>query len=366
MKSHSTVLLCSFLIIFLLSCEQKQGNFTSVKQENAYIYGVWKAPTEKSAKEAIAGVSARIDTHAKNHSPDTITQDEEPQQQKNTELKDGESQHPTELEAVSKTLPYLMTAAPETLLPKDKEVTDWVRARKPSTYNIETLYRDRVEPTEIYKNYGFQRQAEVEYQSRKFGSRPFILVEIFDMGTRENAFGIFSVNSYARPKLTWIGSDAIISGKYLRFWKGKYFIQIEGYAIATGIREGMIALAKVTAKKIQDPQQKIPLLKLLPVPYIRGTAKLYPTNWALRQVNKSLPSIIPQLTNETFGVLAQYNIDSKKSINHYIIFVIRYPNVAEAQSAYTQYQTTLMSENIPFETNSKNQAILIDEQFAEP
>lgn len=361
MKRISTILLGSFFILIFLSCQQEQGNLTSVSQENAYVFGVWKAPTAKSAKQTLADVSARIDDYTNIQLPLTITQNEE-----NTALKDSDSKH-TEAETVYRTLPYSTAAAPETLLPKDGEITDWVRAGKPTTYNTETLYRDRVVPTKIYHHYGFQRQAEVEYQSPKFGSVPFILLEIFDMGTPENAFGMFSVNSYPHPKFEWVGCKAIITGKSLRFWKGKYFIQIEGYAIATGIREGMVSLARVTAKKIQDPPQKIPFLELLPTQHIRGSEKLFYTNWALHEVYMSAPKITPQLTDKSIGILAQYKgTRSKKSANPYIVFVIRFPNVADAQSAFEQYSHALMAEKTPFEIDSQNWTILINEQFAEP
>lgn len=366
MKLISIILFGSFFITIFLSCQQEQGNLTSVSQENVYVFGVWKAPTAKSAKQTLADVSVRIDDYTNNQPPLTSTQNEENQPQENTELKDSESKR-TEAETVYRTLPYSTAAAPETLLPKDDEITDWVRAGKPTTYNTETLYRDRVVPTEIYHHYGFQRQAEVEYQSPKFGSVPFILLEIFDMGTPENAFGIFSVNSYPHPKFEWIGCKAIISGKSLRFWKGKYFIQIEGYAIATGIRKGMIAIARATAQKIQDPPQKVPLFELLPTQYIRGSEKLFYTNWALREVYKSAPNTVPQLTNKSIGILAQYKDNrSKKSVDPYFVFVIRFLTVAEAQSAFVQYSHALMSEKTPFEMDPQNWTILINEQFAEP
>ena len=328
--------------MFFLSCQEEQVSLTLVNQESEYIFGVWKAPTTKSAQEAIAAISANIQTIGFNK--------EAPQ---------------NSVGGLSNTLPYLTTAAPETLLPDDGEITDWLRVGKPTTYNTETLYKDRIVLSniypEIYHNYGYQRKAEVEYQSPKFGSVPYILLEIFDMGTPENAFGIFSVNSYPHPKFEWVGCKAIISGKYLWFWKGKYFIQIEGYAIATGIRKAMVALAQATAKRIQDPPQKIPFLDLLPVQYIRGSEKYFKTDWALHQVNKSLPSPFPQMTDDTVGISVQYNSRSKNPTHPFNVFVLRFPNVSAAQSAYSQYRDALMLENVPFETDSENGAIHINE-----
>ncbi|MCY4403937.1 MAG: hypothetical protein OXD54_15330 [Candidatus Poribacteria bacterium] len=347
MKHTGVICICSILIMFLLSCQEERGNFTLVNQENVYIFGVWKAPTTKSANEALSAISANVQ--------DKVT----------AQIKENGKE-----EVVYKMLPTLTTAAPETLLPQDGEITDWVRAQKPTTYTPETLYKDRIllseDDRDIYYNYGFKRKTEVEYQSSKFESIPYILLEIFDMGTPENAFGIFSVYSYPQPKFEWVGCKAIISGKYLWFWKGKYFIQIEGYAIATGIRKAMVALAEATAKRILDPPQKIPFLEILPNQYIRGSEKYFKTNWALRQVNKSLPNPFPQLTDDTVGISAQYNIRSNNPTHPYNIFVIRFPDVSTAQSAYSMYRDTLKGENLHFVTDTENGAIQINEQYSEP
>ena len=348
MKHARAIWICFLFTMFLLSCQGERGNLTSVHHENEYIFGVWKAPTTDSAQEAIAAISASIQKIAQ----------------------DKHSRKNGEVTSTYNALPILTTAAPETLLPEDGEITDWVRAGKLTTYDSETLYKGKIilseDDRDIYRNYGMQKQAEVEYQSSKFGSVPYISFEIFDMGTPENAFGIFSVHNYPHPKFEWIGCKAIISGKYLWFWKGKYFVQVEGYEIATGIRRAMVSLAEVTAKRIQDPPQKVPFLELLPHQYIRGSEKFFKTDWAFHQVNKSLPKPFPKLTDNAIGVSAQYNVRSKNPTLPYHVFVIRFPNISAAQSAYALYRDTLISENVTFETDSKNGAILIDEQFSKP
>ena len=348
MKFRNVFCIYFLSISIFISCGSEQGNLTSVNHENMYVFGVWKARTTKDAQEVITVLSENIQSYSQK------------KKQHDSTLPNNDG------DVTNSTLSYLTTAKPETLLPNDGEIKDWVRANKPTTYNTETLYLDRYVPSEIYPeiyhHYGFQAQAEVEYQSPKFGSEPYILLEIFDMGTPENAFGIFSVSSYPQPKYEWIGCKAIISGRNLWFWKGKYFIQIEGYAIATGIRKAMVELGQVTAKRIKDPPQKIQLMQLLPTQYIRGSEKLFTTNWALHQINKTLPETFPQLVEDAIGVMGQYiTKDSKKTAEPYHVFVIRFPNVDTAESVYTQYRNDLMSENVLFETDTENGAILIKE-----
>ena len=343
--------ICAFFISIsiLISCGSEQGNLTSINHEDGYIFGVWNAPTTKDVNRVIADISENIRTYDKKSTP---------QQQSGT-LQDSDDA------ATNSALLYVTSVKPDTLLPKDGEIKDWVRANKPTTYNTENLYNDRYVPSEIYPeiyhHYGFQSQAEVEYQSPKFGSEPYILLEIFDMGTPQNAFGIFSVSSYPYPKYEWVGCKAIVSGRNLWFWKGKYFIQIEGYAIATGIRKATIELAQIIAKRIKDPPQTIPFLELLPTQYIRGSEKSFSTDWALHQINKTIPQTFPQLEEGAIGVLAQYNIsDSKNSTEPYHVFIIHFPNVESSQSSFAKYRNDLKSENTSFESDIGNRSILIN------
>lgn len=361
MQNIGSILLCIFIFV-LLSCQQQQGNYTTVSHAGAYIIGAWKVSSEKNAKEVVTGVLNRIRTSSEMNP--SITQEDDIQQQQKTVSIDKSSKS-----EAYRPLQFTTSTSPENLIPQNGDTTDWVHAGKISTYNIETLYKDRFVSPKVYYspkvfyNYGFQTQAEVEYQSPKHRSVPLILVEIFDMGTPENAFGIYSVSSYPNADFEWIGCKAIISGNYVRFWKGKYFIQIEGYEFATPIRNGMIALAQAVAKKIQDPPQKIPLFKQLPVPYIDGSEKFFANNWSLRNINKSLPSIIPQLTDRTLGVYARYyNSKPKDTMTTYTVFLFRFPSTKEAESAYIKYRTTLMSDNVSFKTDSQTGAILINEQ----
>ena len=258
--------------------------------------------------------------------------------------------------------------APEHLLPADDEAAGWVRSRAPSTYHGTTLYRDRPTAPALYYAYGFQQQAEVEYQNPRFGSKPLILLEIFDMETPENAFGIYSFNTYPQAKFEWVGSSAMLSGGYLRFSKGKYFIQIEGYEFATGIRDGMIMLAKSVAARIKAPstlsskRDWASILRLLPNNKVNGSVKLFRTNWALSQIYSTLPESVPQLNDEAIGISALYkeDYDSAKWMDARIVFILCFPEPSMAESAYTLYRQALAERSVPVEIGVSGE-ILINE-----
>ena len=311
-----TLSICLFLSLVLISCGTEQGDWTAVQREGRYIYGVWHGATAKKAEQMLLELAENI---------------------KDASVLSRESS--TTKEGVK------TTVAPEHLLPNDGELLGWVQSRAPSTYQGKTLYRDRaispVASPDLYYAYGFERQAEVEYQAPQFGSKPLILLEIFDMGTPENAFGIYSFYTYPRMTFEWVGAKAMLSGGYLRFAKGKYFVQIEGYEFATGIREGMIALAKAVAAQIKDPPPKPRMLALLPNnKKIHGSTKLFRSNWALSQIYSTSPANVPQLADTALGVSAYYqnSTDSTNWMDAQIVFIVRFPDTATAESAYIRYR----------------------------
>lgn len=325
-----------FLSLMLISCSGEQGDWTAVQQEGEYIYGVWHSATVKKAEQTMLKVVENI---------------------KSASIL---SEEPSPIEEVEQ-----ITISPEHLLPGDGEFLDWVQSRAPSTYQGKTLYRDRAASPDLYHAYGFQRQAEVEYQAPQFGSKPLILLEIFDMGTPENAFGIYNFHTYPQAKFEWVGSKAMLSGGYLRFSKGRYFIQIEGYEFATGIREAMVAIAKAVASEIKDPPPKPRILMLLPSNKVSGSVKLFRSNWALRQIYSTLPVNVPQLSDPALGISARYrdNVDSGNWMDAQIVFIIRFSDTSAAESAYTLYRDAVIKGTVPFEAGTSG-AILTNQGYA--
>ena len=347
MKSQSTYIthrlpclpvgMLLFVSLILISCGGEQGNWTAVHQESEYIYGVWHSTTAKKTQQVILDVGENI----KNGS--TLLEQS---------LTAG---------ALRQT-----TVPPVQLLPSDGELSGWVQSGAPSTYEGKTLYRDRASSPDLFYAYGFEKQAEVEYETPQFGSKPLILLEIFDMGTPENAFGIYNFHIYPQMKFEWVGSKAMLSGDYLRFSKGKYFIQIESYELATGIREGMITLAKIIAAEIKDPPSEPQILALLPsVNKVSGSVKLFRSNWVLSQIYSTLPVNVPQLTDTALGVSARYQ-ENTKSINWmdtHIVFIIRFADASTAESAYTVYRDSVMKGTVPFEVGTRG-ALFVNESTA--
>ena len=307
----------AFYPLFFLSCHTEQGNYTAVNQYGHYVYGVWNARTAKAAEKLSHQIVQACASESPQINPLSIS----------------------------------TTARPIDLLPADKEASHWVRSRKPSSYTRENLYNDVLGGNaELYRTYGFVEQANVEYQTPQLGSSPLILVEIFDMRSPENAFGLYSFNRYPQDNFEWVGSKAILSGDFLSFRKGKYFVQIEGYEFAGAITEGMKALAKATANRIKDaPSQKPFLLKLLSQKdQVPNSERYFLSDSVLRETYRSLPENVLKFGANTTGVSAMYfhKSASTAQLDTMIAFVIRYEVESEAKAAYEVYQEYLRANAI--------------------
>ena len=318
-------------VLIFLSCRAEQGNYTAVNHNGQYLYGIWQARTIKAAEN----LSRQIETAYAPESP--------------------------QLER----LPITTIVNSINLLPKDGQAADWVRSREPSTYTGEHLYKDVIGGNAgLYHAYGFVEGANVEYQTPKLGSKPLILVEIFDMGTPENAFGRYSFDRYPEDRHEWVGSKAILLSDQLSFCKGKYFIQIEGYEFASAIKDGMKALARVIANHIKDaPDPKPLLLKLLPKNnQVRYSEKYFPSNLLLRETYRFLPESLLKFGANPSSVSAMYHHKSSDLdwSDAMIGFIIRYETESDAKGAYEVYKGYL-HENATFVNSTQAGGLIAKE-----
>jgi hypothetical protein len=112
---------------------------------------------------------------------------------------------------------------------------------------------------ELYRSYGFKLLMVRRYV--KMGHPPLI-VEIFDMGSSEDAFGVFSYETGDEEVSIGQGSD--FGGGLLRFWKGKFFINVYAEQEAPSAKQDVLNLGRTIADSIKQEGKKPKLINLLP------------------------------------------------------------------------------------------------------
>lgn len=114
-------------------------------------------------------------------------------------------------------------ASLESLLPS-KLPEGWSLIDGPHPYTRKTLFEHVNGQAELYLKYGYQGSVFAAYQHTEKRERQ-IEIDIYDMGSVLQAFGIFSRSRTEDPP-GGIGLDSCVDDRSLLFYKGKYYVML--------------------------------------------------------------------------------------------------------------------------------------------
>ncbi|MGD9995267.1 MAG: DUF6599 family protein [Salinivirgaceae bacterium] len=158
------------------------------------------------------------------------------------------------------------------LLPENKSCGDWLAVGQTEHYQSDELYFLINGGADLYLEYGFK---EVVAQSYQNNANEKISVEIYDMGSSEAAFGIYSLSKSAQGETANLGDFSVKTSNSLLFTSGSYLVLMRSAAASASVREGFCLLAESILNKNSakgDMPALIDHLKLNAdeVRYVRG------------------------------------------------------------------------------------------------
>jgi hypothetical protein len=223
------------------------------------------------------------------------------------------------------------------LLPQKAE--DYLAAGKDEIYDRNTSFRYMDGAAELYRSYTFKLLMVRKYAK---ANHPSILVEFFDMGSSEDAFGIFSYETGEEDVKIGQGSD--YGGGLLRFWKGKYFVNVFAERETPATKKDILAIAEAIAKNIKQDGLKPKLIQFLPEEDLSERSLRY---FHLHQVLNhhyflSHQNIL-RLGEGTNGILATYLPQQTKEKT--FLLLIQYSTKGQAESAFQSFLKAYMPES---------------------
>ncbi|MFC1530155.1 DUF6599 family protein [Gemmatimonadota bacterium] len=137
------------------------------------------------------------------------------------------------------------------LVPQPDTDQGWQWDFEPEVFTPENLYEYINGEAEVYNDYEFIEMVTASH-ARHDDPLASVTFDIYDMGTILNAFGIYS--NYRRPELTFgeIGEEAIVSDLNLRFWKGRFFVQVNAGSMEEVVKNALPAYAAKIADSIKQ------------------------------------------------------------------------------------------------------------------
>ncbi len=143
------------------------------------------------------------------------------------------------------------------LLPQ--QIGDYKPDGKEEFYDRQTSFRYMDGAAELYRSFAFKGLMVRRYLKP---NSPAVIVELFDMGLAEDAFGIFTFETGGEDMGVGQGSD--YGGSLLRFWKGKFFVNVYAEQEVPSTKQDVLEIAKAIARSLGEEGQKPKLIQYLP------------------------------------------------------------------------------------------------------
>lgn len=160
------------------------------------------------------------------------------------------------------------------LLPHSSEIPGWQMADKPYRYSPEELYEYINGEAESFLAYGFVSLKGVNYSPGSDNSE-FVTVDIYDMGEKLNAFGMFQSKRGSESSSPEIGTASYRRNGYLAFYKGRHYVEILSFVKSEQWKEQHLVIAQEVAEKIKGDALPPHELSYLPESHRVGGSERY-------------------------------------------------------------------------------------------
>jgi len=218
------------------------------------------------------------------------------------------------------------------------ETKGWTWDGKDETFNNQTIFKYIDGAGELYLAYGFRGLTVRRFEGP---GKPLLVAEIYEMGSSEDAYGVFTFER--QEEEADVGQGSEFGGGLLRFWKGVYFVSVYGEGEGAEMDSAVLELGKRIAESIKVPGSKPALLGFLPdKTFGLDTANMYffRSHVLLNQRFFVAHQNILQLGRDVEAVMGPYDREGKRM--HLVL--VRYPSNKRAQDAFQTFVRAYMPE----------------------
>src|SRR4030042_2566564 len=218
------------------------------------------------------------------------------------------------------------------------EAGGWKWDGKEMKYDSRTLFKYIDGAAELYLAYGFQNLTVRRFEKPK---QPPLMVELYEMVSSEDAYGVFSFEH--QDDAVGIGQGSEFGGGLLRFWKGKYFVSIYAEGEGAGLEPALLVTGRATANSIRASGPEPRLIGFVPgkdLGLVDRSLRYLKSHVLLNQRFFISHQNILHLNRKTEVALAQYLQGKQKA--H--LLLIRYPSSKEAGDAYQSFMKAYLPD----------------------
>ena len=218
-------------------------------------------------------------------------------------------------------------------------IQDWTATGEDARYDRATLFDYMNGGAEVYLAFDFR---EVFVRRFRRGEDEELSLDIYDMGSPAEAFGVFSCDR--EDEEAGIGQGSEYGFGLLRFWKGRHFVSIMAGAEGEDVDRAVLELGRAVDRILMEEGPEPEILKMLPQTGLRpDRTSFFHSNVNLNNRFFIAAENILKLDRETDCVFAEYGPPDEEPVN---LLIVRYPDASLAQSAHRSFLESYMPESV--------------------
>jgi hypothetical protein len=215
-----------------------------------------------------------------------------------------------------------------------ESISGWKKAGPPVTYTPATLSTYIDGGAELYLSYNFRSALSFKYQDAGGNE---INVDIFDMGSSPDAFGVFAHSREAIDGRFGQGSE--YAAGLLTFWKDRYYVSILAYPETPAKKDVVFKLGDAIAGAVKAEGVLPAIISTLPAEnLIPETVKYFHHYIWLNSFYFISNENVLNIGNDTPAALGKY----REAGSGYFLLLIRYPDASRAEAAGEQFRQKVL------------------------
>ncbi|MEW6368798.1 MAG: DUF6599 family protein [Acidobacteriota bacterium] len=218
-----------------------------------------------------------------------------------------------------------------------RQIGEWRAEGTDQTYDRKSIYQYIDGGAELYLAYDFQQVLARTFTGPGQGE---IVLEVYEMGSAADAFGVFT--SEREEADAGIGQGSEFGGGLLRFWKGDFFVSVMASTGGEGTDAAVLEIGKEVAAAILENGAEPELLNVLPdTGCNRDRIRYFHMPLQLEKHYFVADENILGLSPKTECVLAECPLPESDPIT---LLVVRYEQPSLAGAAYSNFLNIYMPE----------------------
>jgi hypothetical protein len=221
-------------------------------------------------------------------------------------------------------------------------VGGWTLTEPPAIYDENSLFKYIDGGAEVYRSFNVRQVVARKYVR---GGAPDIIVDIFDMGTPEDAFGVYH-HEYREGQSAAIGQESEYLEGSLVFWRNRYYVSIFAVEETPDAKEAIHQFGRAICAAISDAGTAPAIVGLLPrQDLLPRHIHYFHDHFCLNSYYFVAEDNIFELGKTTEGVLARYAPNPDAPQDFYLLAILKYPDAERAAAAYKKFMGAYLHDS---------------------